>query len=102
MKEQKIIMLADKIKNEEEVFLQFLKSKSPLFHNSNYFFRDLEYGIGSYLKKKNINPTQAEILKITDKVASFLEEKNYFKRINTGVWTVNMPKFVTAAPGDPF
>lgn len=102
MKEQKITMLADNIISEEEVFLLFLKSKSPLFHNSNFFFRDLEYGISSYLKKKNIYPSQADILKITANVASYLEEKNYFKKINEGVWTVNIPKFVTAAPGDPF
>lgn len=102
MKEEKIKLLTDQIINEEEVFFNFLKSKFPLFYKSNLFFRDLEYGIQQFYKKKNVKLSLGEILAVTERTAAYFEEKNYFIRINDGTWMINMPQFVTAGPGDPF
>ncbi len=33
-------------------FLKFLKSKYPLFHLSNLFLRDIQYGVRFYLQNK--------------------------------------------------
>ena len=38
------------LKNNDEILLKFLKAKFPVFHNSNFFFRDLQYGIRSFLE----------------------------------------------------
>jgi len=102
MKEEKIKLLTDQVINDEEVFFNFLKSKFPLFYKSNLFFRDLEYGIQQFFKKKNMKLSVKETIAVTEKTAAHFEEKEYFKRINDGVWMVNMPQFVTSGPGDPF
>ncbi len=40
------------IVNNKAEFLQYLKSKFPLIHESNFFFRDLHYGLMSYVEEK--------------------------------------------------
>jgi hypothetical protein len=38
------------LKQEEESLLGFLKAKYPMFHNSNFFYRDLQYGVRSFIR----------------------------------------------------
>jgi hypothetical protein len=99
---EKTKKLFEQIKNDEEVYLHYLKSKFPFFHKSNFFFRDLEYGTKQYLEKKNIDISTADNLELTNKLASYFEEKDYLRKLRDGVWVVNMPQFVTTKPGDPF
>ena len=42
------------LKNNETELLNYLRAKFPFFHNSNFFFRDFQYGIRSFLEKKEI------------------------------------------------
>ena len=42
------------LKNNDSELLNYLKAKFPVFHNSNFFFRDFQYGIRSFLEKKEI------------------------------------------------
>ena len=90
------------IKNNEKVFLQFLKAKFPLFHNSKFFFRDLQYGIQKYFESQGTKLTIAESEEIAVKVGKQLEEENIFISLNHQGWKVNYPEFVTTVPGDPF
>ncbi len=90
------------IKENEKVFLQFLKAKFPLFHNSNFFFRDLQYGIQKYFESQGKKLTIGEAELIAVKTGKYLEEENIFIRINHQGWKVNYPEFVTTVPGDPF
>ncbi len=94
-------MLEELIK-DEEIFLSYLKSRFPLFHKSNFFFRDLEYGIKFYFEKKNASLSAADNLRLAVKMGSYFEEKNFFKKVSEGVWMINMPEYVTSKPGDPF
>jgi hypothetical protein len=89
------------LKKDYPVFLNYLKAKFPLFHNSNFFFRDLHYGVKSYLEKKEIFVSYAEAEEITEKMAEFLETKEIFILVNEKSWKINYPEFVTAVPGDP-
>ena len=38
-------------KNHKEV-LQYLKSRFPMYHQSNFFFRDVQYGIQAMFREK--------------------------------------------------
>ena len=98
---QKSEKYLESLKKDYPVFLSYLKAKFPLFHNSNFFFRDLHYGVKSYLEKKEINVSYAEAEEIAEKMAEFLEEKEIFILVNENSWKINYPEFVTAVPGDP-
>lgn len=87
---------------EKEQILKFLKARFPLFHNSNFFFRDLQYGIRSYFEKKDIDITYPQAEKCAEEFAKILENEQIFIRINNQGWKVNYPEFATTAPGDPF
>ena len=90
------------IEKEDKVFLNFLKAKYPLFHNSNFFFRDLQYGSMKYLEKKGLKVTIPQSINIAEKIGEYFESKGIFIRVNKMGWRIDYPEFVTAAPGDPF
>lgn len=92
----------EQLKTDQTIFLNFLKAKYPLFHNSNFFFRDFQYGIKRYLEKKGIlvSYSQAEILAL--ELSKYFETQGTFIRTNKLGWKVNKPEFITQSPGDPF
>lgn len=89
------------LKNEEESFMNFLKAKYPLFHKSNFFFRDLQYGIRKYFEIKGIRLSYADSEKLTRELASYFEVRELFIPVSNQTWTINYPHFVTTVPGDP-
>jgi hypothetical protein len=90
------------LKNDDSVLLEFLKAKFPVFHNSNFFFRDLQYGIRSYFEKKDIFISYQDAEKLANEMAKHFEEKGIFIKVNHQGWKINFPDFATAEPGDPF
>ncbi len=90
------------IANDIEIFLKYLKAKYPMFHNSNFFFRELQFGVQRYLKMKNIEVPNSEAEEIAFHLAKLLEQEGIFLRIYDNGWKINYPDFVTTAPGDPF
>jgi hypothetical protein len=74
-------------------FLKFLKTRFTLIHQSNVFFRDLHYGVIAYLesKGKKVRYTIGEQIAI--EVASDLEKKGIFKKIDHQSWLLNYPEF---------
>ena len=102
MKQRDLSKHLELLKLKEESFLAYLKAKFPLFHNSNFFYRDLQYGIRSFMEKKDITISYAEADRLAKKVAEYFEEKSIFIRVNKTGWKVNYPAFATTEPGDPF
>jgi len=90
------------LRNENDSLLAFLKAKFPMFHKSNFFFRDLQYGIRSFLEKKDITIGYTEADDLAKIIAGDLETKGIFIKVNNNGWTLNHPEFVTVEPGDPF
>lgn len=90
------------LKNNDEILLKFLKAKFPVFHNSNFFFRDLQYGIRSFLEKKDIFISYKESEKLANDIAEHFTGKAIFQRVNNQGWKVNYPEFVAVEAGDPF
>ncbi len=87
--------LAYILENQKEV-LTFLKTKFPLFHLSNFFFRDLQYGIQMFLERKagmSIRYPKAE--SIAKSFAAQLEREKIFIRIDQQSWALNYPEFKT-------
>ncbi len=101
--DSKKISYCEKIaKDEYPIVLNFLKAKFPLFHNSNFFFRDFQYGLKRFFIKKEIYLTIPESEELANRVAKFLEDEQVFIKVNKIGWRLNYPEFVTDVPGDPF
>jgi len=90
------------LKKEEESLLNFLKAKFPMFHNSNFFYRDLQYGLRSFLEIKDIIINYNDAEKLAHSISKYFEEKGIFIKINNFTWKVYYPQFTTIEPGDPF
>lgn len=83
------------------VFLNYMKSIFPVFHKSNIFFRDIQYGIKHFFEQKNIKTTYTEIDKLGDSIINLLEQKGIFEKLEPTVWKLNYPEFECKQPGDP-
>ncbi|HKB85411.1 MAG TPA: hypothetical protein VKD08_04525 [Ignavibacteriaceae bacterium] len=97
----KLSKFYSQLKNEDKQFLSFLKAKYPLFHNSNFFYRDFQYGVRKYLELKDIDITYGESDKLALQLVTYFEEKEIFIPVSKQAWTINYPEFVTTVPGDP-
>lgn len=91
----------DMLKRDETIFLNFLKAKFPVFHNSNFFFRDFQFGIQKFLKKKEIDVTYADAEVLAKNLAGFFETQKFFIPVNRNTWRINYSEFLTKEPGDP-
>ncbi|HSD63202.1 MAG TPA: hypothetical protein VLB50_05360 [Ignavibacteriaceae bacterium] len=89
------------LKDEELQFMNFLKAKYPFFHKSNFFFRDLQYGIRKYFGMKGIKISYTDSERLTRELASYYEVKQIFIPVSNQTWSLNYPEFVTTVPGDP-
>jgi hypothetical protein len=101
LKSKKINKYLELLKSENEKLLKFLKAKFPMFHNSNFFFRDLQYGIRSFLEKKDIDVSYHQAGMLAAEVSNELVDKGIFVKINDQSWKLNYPEFTTKTPGDP-
>lgn len=101
MKSETLNNQLEQIINDPVIFLNYLRANYPLFHNSNFFFRDLQYGLRKFLEKKDIDISYPESEELTKKLAEYLEEKEILTKISSSTWRLNYPEFVTQVPGDP-
>jgi len=83
----------DTLINEERTFLKYLKSKYPLFHRSNVFFRDIQFGIKHYFENREIKLKYTESEQIATEFIKYLESKNILKKISEQVYLLNYPEF---------
>ena len=81
------------ITNNQVEFLNFLKSKFPLFHLSNIFFRDLHYGVIEFLKKKKMNISYAEAEQVAREISAHLEKQGILRKVNQQGWVLIYPEF---------
>jgi hypothetical protein len=89
------------VKSDYPMFLNYMKAKMPLFHNSNLFVRDFEYSVKRFLEKKELKVTQPEAEIIASEFGSYLIKEGVFIPVNDNAWKLNYPEFVTVKPGDP-
>jgi hypothetical protein len=78
--------------NEKEV-LDFLKSRYAMYHLSNFFFRDIQYGIQTMLHGKKMSVGYVDAENIAKAFAVQLEKKKILNPIDQQSWVVNYPEF---------
>jgi len=75
--------------------LAFLKARFPLYHQSNVFFRDIQYGIQLFLERKGIKAGYPESEQIAHDFISALEREGVLVPIDPQSWALKYPEFRT-------
>jgi len=87
------------VKSDPRRFLDFLKSnRYAVYHRSNIFFRDFQYGLWRFLKENQTKISYADMERLTADVVADWEEKGMLKRINRQSFELNMPEYSLAIP----
>jgi hypothetical protein len=87
------------IKSNPTSFLEFMRAnKYPVYHKSNLFFRDFQYGLWRYLKENQSKVPYADMEKVTNELVTDWEWRGLLKRVNRQSFELNMPEFTTV-PG---
>jgi hypothetical protein len=81
----------------DEEFLRFMKSKFQLYHLSNIFFRDVQYGVLEFLRRRGFSIKYGESEAAAYEVIAALEEKNILKKLDEQTWLLNYPPFKLTA-----
>ena len=75
--------------------LRFLKSRFPVYHRSNVFFRDIQYGIQLFLLRRGAHVTYTGAESIARALVAALEREGVLVPIDRQSWAVNYPEFRT-------
>jgi hypothetical protein len=89
------------ITNSPIEFLNFLRTKVPLFHMSNIFYRDLMYAVIDYLAKRNVTVSFTQAETIAQEVIANFEKRTMFRKVNSQGWVLNYPEFTTPKAQQP-
>jgi hypothetical protein len=85
--------------------LNYLKSRFPLYHRSNVFFRDVQYGVRSMLEARGIGVSYPEAERIAQALIEKLEKEKILVRLDHQTWVLRYPDFstpqVAAKPAAP-
>ena len=96
----------DYILNNQKEVLTFLKSQYPLYHLSNIFFRDMQYGIRTMFERKGEKVSYSDGEKMAQAFVEKMEKEKIFNRIDRQTWALNYPEYkkpvvMPAAPAKP-
>lgn len=83
------------LQNDYKTYLNFFKSRYPIFHNSVVFFRDFQYAIFHFFELKGIKLRYSDCEQLAYKFGEFLVQKNIFKNLEENNWILNYPDFKT-------
>jgi hypothetical protein len=87
------------VKTEPRRFLDFLrKNRYAVYHRSNLFFRDFQYGLWRYLKENRTKISYAEMEKVAREVIDAWERQGTIRRIDHQSFELNMPEYVMVWP----
>ncbi len=75
--------------------LRYLKSRFPMYHLSNFFFRDVQYGIMAMLEERGVSVSYKEAEKSARAFIEKLEREKIFSPIDRQTWVVRYPEFRT-------
>jgi len=82
--------------------LDYLRARFPMFHLSNFFFRDVQFGVQRMLMEKGRTIGYGEAERIARDVVKSLEQHDIFRPVDRQTWMVNFPAFrkppVTVTP----
>jgi len=91
----KTMRLSEKIIGDHIGVLKFLKSRFPMYHRSNFFFRDVQYGIQMMLLERGERVSYSTAETIGRALIEKFEHEKIFVPIDRQTWAVDYPEFAT-------
>jgi len=85
----------EEVLGDDLTVLRRLKSRFPIFHLSNIFLRDIQYGVAALLKEKGVRVGYADTATITQALISRLERARILIPMDGQTWTVMAEEFRT-------
>jgi len=85
----------DHILNDDIEVLTFLKDRYPLYHLSNIFFRDIQYGIQMLFERRGARISYTEAEQQAREFVERLEKKKIFVPIDRQSWALYYEEFKT-------
>ena len=89
-------MTVENVTAKPKEFFEFMKTmKMGVFHNSNVFFRDIQYAISEFIRVREQRlPRYTEAEKLAKGVVEAFERENILDRIGGQAYRLNFPGFV--------
>lgn len=91
----------DFLQKNSTIFLNYMKVKYPLFHNSNVFLRDIQYGLRNFFARKDVKLSYQETEKLTDNYIHYLEEAQILIKLKENTWKLNYSEQGSVINNDP-
>lgn len=98
MKQEQLNSIKATVENEQTTILNFFKSRFPLYHNSNVFFRDMQFTIDAFFELKGSKLGYTECEQITKHFFEHLLRQNMVIPVSVNGYKLNNPQYKTGAP----
>ena len=85
----------DHLPENDTETLDFLRTRYPLYHLSNVFFRDIQYGIRILLERRGVKVGYTEAERLAEEFVSRLEKKKILVPIDRQSWVLYYDDFKT-------
>ncbi len=76
-------------------FLAYCRSRFPVYHMSNVFFRDIQYAVIAYLGGQKVRVSYTEAEHLARSVIEKLEREKLLHPVDHQTWAVDYPEFRT-------
>jgi hypothetical protein len=80
------------VNNRNEV-LHFLKSHYPMYHESNLFLRDVQFGLIDFFRTKGMRLRNKDAEKVAHGFLDHLKKMKIVFQIDQQTWALNYPEF---------
>ena len=74
-------------------FLPFLRTRVPVFHLSNVFFRDIHYAVIAFAAEHRLRVGYTEAEEITHRLIERMEKDKLLQPIDRQTWSVHKEEF---------
>lgn len=91
----------ERLIGSERDLLAYLRSSFPMYHQSNFFFRDIQTGVADLLRSKGVHVRADQAETIARSYVERLEKARLFVAIDRQTWAVNVPEFRTPQVAKP-
>jgi len=81
------------VQEHQKEVLAYLRSRFPVYHLSNVFFRDVQYGLEMMFRERGSKLSYSETEKLARRFVEEAERREIFTAIDGQSWRVNYPEF---------
>ncbi|GJQ20608.1 MAG: hypothetical protein HBSIN02_09630 [Bacteroidia bacterium] len=81
------------LRESKKELLNFLKARYSLYHLSNVFFRDIQYGVSAFLEWKSRKPRYSEAEALAQRLVADWVAEGILEMISTQAFVLKYPEF---------